>query len=136
MVFSFVKSNTISLYWFLLQLPKYWLKSKDFQEQCFFSSIELLCMHFDQWSHHISLPELATAPLIRLRKFCETTTDEHFKRAVKRFIDQVYMLSTPLFSSSLLFDYVHEKFLDSYICSGPGQAYNCSLVALGCFKIR
>ncbi|XP_031382346.1 nucleolar complex protein 2 homolog isoform X2 [Punica granatum] len=72
-----------------VKLPKYWLKSQDFQEQCVFSSIELLCVHFDQWCHHISFPELATAPLIRLRKFCGTTTAETFNRSVKRFIDQV-----------------------------------------------
>ncbi|XVE99361.1 hypothetical protein REPUB_Repub03eG0191600 [Reevesia pubescens] len=33
-------------------------------------------------------PELATIPLIRLRKFHETTTIESFRRVVKRFIDQ------------------------------------------------
>ncbi|KAK4765544.1 hypothetical protein SAY86_026634 [Trapa natans] len=72
-----------------VKLPKHWLKSREFQDQCIFSSIELLCVHFNQWSLHISFPELATAPLIRLRKLCETITEENFKRALKRFIDQV-----------------------------------------------
>ncbi|KAI5346142.1 hypothetical protein L3X38_014021 [Prunus dulcis] len=45
--------------------------------------------HFAQWSHHISFPDLATIPLVRLGKFHEITTIESFKRIVKRFIDQV-----------------------------------------------
>jgi nucleolar complex protein 2 len=73
-------------------LPKYWLKSQNFQEECVSSAIELLSVHFAQWSYHISFPELATIPLIRLRKFHETTTVERFKRVVKRFIDQVQVL--------------------------------------------
>ncbi|XP_059458653.1 protein REBELOTE [Corylus avellana] len=72
-----------------VKLPKHWLKSKNFQEECVSSAIELLSVHFLQWSYHISFPELATIPLIRLRKFHETTTVESFKRVVKRFIDQV-----------------------------------------------
>lgn len=72
-----------------VKLPKHWLKSKDFQEECVLSAIELLSVHFNQWSYHISFPELATAPLIRLRKFHEITTVESFRRIVKRFINQV-----------------------------------------------
>ncbi|XVF83284.1 hypothetical protein PTKIN_Ptkin16aG0474300 [Pterospermum kingtungense] len=72
-----------------VKLPKHWLKSRNFQEQCVSSVIELLAMHFVQWSHHITFPELATIPLIRLRKFHEMTTIENFRRVVKRFIDQV-----------------------------------------------
>ncbi|XP_030542863.1 nucleolar complex-associated protein 2 isoform X2 [Rhodamnia argentea] len=72
-----------------VRLPKHWLKSQNFQEQCVSSAIELLCTHFDHWSYHISFPELATVPLIRLRKFYETTTNEVFRRLVKRLIDQV-----------------------------------------------
>lgn len=73
----------------VLKLPKHWLKSRNFQEECFSSAIELLCCHFAQWSYHISFPEVATIPLIRLKKFHEVTTVESFKRLVKRFIDQV-----------------------------------------------
>lgn len=72
-----------------VKLPKQWLKSQNFQQECVSSAIELLSVHFVQWSYHISFPELATIPLIRLRKFHETTTVESFKRVVKRFIDQV-----------------------------------------------
>ncbi|XVF23676.1 hypothetical protein REPUB_Repub13aG0059900 [Reevesia pubescens] len=72
-----------------VKLPKHWLKSRNFQEKCVFSVIELLAMHFAQWSYHITFPELATIPLIRLRKFHEATTIESFRRVVKRFIDQV-----------------------------------------------
>ncbi|KAJ8760274.1 hypothetical protein K2173_011686 [Erythroxylum novogranatense] len=72
-----------------LKFPKYWLKSRNFQEECVLSTVELLVAHFAQWSYHISFPELATIPLIRLRKFHETTTIEGLRRVVKRFIDQV-----------------------------------------------
>ncbi|KAG6669917.1 nucleolar complex protein 2 homolog [Carya illinoinensis] len=72
-----------------VKLPKYWLKSQNFQEACVSSAIELLSVHFAQWSYHISFPEVATIPLIHLRKFHEITTIERFRRVVKRFIDQV-----------------------------------------------
>ncbi|XP_022765341.1 nucleolar complex protein 2 homolog isoform X2 [Durio zibethinus] len=72
-----------------VKLPKHWLKSRNFQEKCVSSVIELLAMHFAQWSYHITFPELATIPLIRLRKFHETTTIESFRRVVKQFIDKV-----------------------------------------------
>ncbi|KAL5569263.1 hypothetical protein UlMin_025838 [Ulmus minor] len=72
-----------------IKLPKHWLKSRNFQEQCVLSTIELLSAHFAQWSYHISFPDLATIPLICLRKFHEIATIESFKRVVKRFIDQV-----------------------------------------------
>ncbi|XP_019442588.1 PREDICTED: nucleolar complex protein 2 homolog [Lupinus angustifolius] len=72
-----------------LKLPKHWLKSRDFQEECVSSAIELLSEHFAQWSYHISFPELATAPLIHLKKLYEITSIESYKRAIKRFIDQV-----------------------------------------------
>ncbi|KAG4390928.1 hypothetical protein GLYMA_05G088850v4 [Glycine max] len=45
--------------------------------------------HFAKWSYHISFPELATAPLIQLKKVFERTSVESFKRVIKRFIDQV-----------------------------------------------
>lgn len=76
-------------YVFLVQFPKNWLKSRNFQEQCVVSVLELLSAHFSQWSYHISFPDLVTIPLVRLRKFHEITTIESFKRIVKRFIDQV-----------------------------------------------
>ncbi|XP_050370968.1 protein REBELOTE [Argentina anserina] len=72
-----------------VKLPKHWLKSRNFQEQCALSAIELLSAHLSQWSHHISFPDLATIPLICLKKFHDTTTIESSKRVVKRFIDQV-----------------------------------------------
>ncbi|KAF2295832.1 hypothetical protein GH714_034401 [Hevea brasiliensis] len=72
-----------------IKLPKHWLKSGNFQEECVFSAIELLAVHFAQWSYHISFPELATIPVICLRKFHEMTTTESSQRLVKRFIDQV-----------------------------------------------
>lgn len=72
-----------------VKLPKHWLKSRNFQDECVFSAIELLAVHFAQWSYHISFPDLATIPLIYLRKFYETTTIESLRRVVKRFIDQV-----------------------------------------------
>uniref|UniRef100_A0A6M2EVE7 Nucleolar complex protein 2 homolog n=1 Tax=Populus davidiana TaxID=266767 RepID=A0A6M2EVE7_9ROSI len=72
-----------------VKLPKHWLKSRNFQDECVFSAIELLAAHFAQWSYHISFPDLATIPLIYLRKFHEMTTIESLRRVVKRFIDQV-----------------------------------------------
>ncbi|KAI9124378.1 hypothetical protein K1719_004300 [Acacia pycnantha] len=72
-----------------IKLPKHWLKSRQFQEECFSSAVELLTEHFAQWSYDISFPELATIPLIYLKKFCELTSFENFRRVLKRFIDQV-----------------------------------------------
>ncbi|KAJ1393878.1 Nucleolar complex protein 2 [Sesbania bispinosa] len=77
--------------WSTIKLPKHWLKSREFQEECVSSAIELLSEHFAQWSYHISFPELATAPLIHLKKLFERTSIESFKRVIKRFIDQVEM---------------------------------------------
>ncbi|KAG7565801.1 Nucleolar complex protein 2 [Arabidopsis suecica] len=72
-----------------VKLPKNWLKSQNFQEQCVFSVVELLAVHFAQWSFHISFPDLATIPVMRLKKFHERSTMEGLKRVVKRFIEQV-----------------------------------------------
>ncbi|KAJ0677513.1 putative nucleolar complex protein [Helianthus annuus] len=72
-----------------LKLPKFWLKSQNFVEQCVNSAIELLVVHFFQWSYHISFPELAVIPLIRLKKFYERSTVESLKRVVKRLMDMV-----------------------------------------------
>ena len=85
-----------------MQLPKHWLKSRNFQDECVFSAIELLAVHFAQWSYHISFPDLATIPLICLRKFHELTTIESLRRVVKRFIDQVH----DFFSKSKVLDYI------------------------------
>ncbi|KAJ4969738.1 hypothetical protein NE237_002837 [Protea cynaroides] len=73
----------------VLKVPKQWFKSPKFQEECILAAIELLSAHFAQWSYHISFPELATIPLIRLRNFHGKTTAESLRRPVKRFIDQV-----------------------------------------------
>ncbi|KAI8032740.1 hypothetical protein LOK49_LG01G00564 [Camellia lanceoleosa] len=73
----------------VLKLPKHWLKSRNFQEECVFSAVEQLSVHFAQWSYHISFPELSTIPLIRLRRFYEIATTESLRRVVKRLIDQV-----------------------------------------------
>ncbi|XP_010427325.1 PREDICTED: nucleolar complex protein 2 homolog [Camelina sativa] len=72
-----------------VKLPKNWLKSQNFQEQCIFSVIEVLAAHFAQWSFHISFPELATIPIMRLKYFYEKSNMEGLKRVVKRFIEQV-----------------------------------------------
>ncbi|XP_076889450.1 protein REBELOTE-like [Bidens hawaiensis] len=72
-----------------LKLPKFWLKSQNFTEQCVNSAIELLAVHFMQWSCHISFSELAVIPLIRLKKFYERSTIESLKRVVKRLMDMV-----------------------------------------------
>ena len=71
-----------------IKLPKNWLKSQNFQEQCIFSVIEHLAVHFSQWSFHMSFPELAIIPIMRLNKFGERTTLEELKLVVKRFIKQ------------------------------------------------
>ncbi|XP_058778984.1 protein REBELOTE [Vicia villosa] len=81
-VFEFQPLSTI-------KLPKHWLKSREFQEECVTSTIELLSEHFAQWSYHVSFPELATAPLVFLKKIVEKTSNESFRRVIKRFIDQV-----------------------------------------------
>jgi len=73
----------------LEQLPKHWLKSRDFQEECVFAAVELLSGHFLQWSYHISFPELATVPVIRLKQFHDKSTVESLRRTVKRLLDQV-----------------------------------------------
>ncbi|CAN7066939.1 unnamed protein product, partial [Brassica rapa subsp. trilocularis] len=71
-----------------IKLPKNWLKSQNFQEQCIFSVIEHLAVHFSQWSFHMSFSELAIIPIMRLNKFGERTTLEELKLVVKRFIKQ------------------------------------------------
>lgn len=73
----------------VLKLPKHYLKSKSFQDECFHSAVEQLALHFSQWSFHISFPDLATIPLIRLKRINEIPTIETLRRMVKRLIDQV-----------------------------------------------
>ncbi|XP_071716329.1 protein REBELOTE [Rutidosis leptorrhynchoides] len=72
-----------------LKLPKFWLKSHNFVDQCVYSAVELLVVHFIHWSYHITFPEVATIPLIRLGKFHEKSTVESLKRVVKRLMEQV-----------------------------------------------
>ncbi|KAG6410120.1 hypothetical protein SASPL_128169 [Salvia splendens] len=73
----------------VLKLPKHYLKSKSFQDECFQSAVKQLAFHFSQWCYHISFPDLATIPLIRLRMILDITTLESLRRIVKRMIDQV-----------------------------------------------
>lgn len=73
----------------ILKLPKSCLKSQTFQDECIISAIEQLSSHFLQWSYHISFPELATVPLIRLKKFCLSKTKERLYCAIKHLIEQV-----------------------------------------------
>ncbi|XP_010906295.1 protein REBELOTE [Elaeis guineensis] len=73
----------------LVKVPKQFLKSRDFHEECVLSAVELLVAHFVQWSYHISFPEVATIPLILLKRFHEKTNVESLRRLVKRLIDQV-----------------------------------------------
>ncbi|XBH89042.1 hypothetical protein VPH35_081021 [Triticum aestivum] len=73
----------------LLKVPRNMLKSRDFQEHCVLSAIEVLSAHFFQWSYHVSFPEVATIPLILLKRLQEQTTIESLRRPLKRMIDQV-----------------------------------------------
>ncbi|XP_039140506.1 LOW QUALITY PROTEIN: nucleolar complex protein 2 homolog [Dioscorea cayenensis subsp. rotundata] len=73
----------------LLKVPKHLLKSEAFQEECVLSVIEILSAHFSQWNHHVSFPDLATIPLILLKKFHDKATSESLRCPVKRLIDQV-----------------------------------------------
>ncbi|KAG8093654.1 hypothetical protein GUJ93_ZPchr0012g21658 [Zizania palustris] len=74
----------------LLKVPKNLLKSRHFHEECVLSSIDILSTHFAQWSYHVSFPEVATIPLILLKRLHEQTTIESLRRSVKRLLDQVY----------------------------------------------
>uniref|UniRef100_A0ACD5Z7H1 Uncharacterized protein n=1 Tax=Avena sativa TaxID=4498 RepID=A0ACD5Z7H1_AVESA len=73
----------------LLKVPRNLLKSRDFQEQCILSAIEVMSAHFAQWSYHVSFPEVATIPLILLKRLHEQTTIDSLHRPLKRLIDQV-----------------------------------------------
>uniref|UniRef100_A0ACD6A7H4 Uncharacterized protein n=1 Tax=Avena sativa TaxID=4498 RepID=A0ACD6A7H4_AVESA len=73
----------------LLKAPRNLLKSRDFQEQCILSAIEVMSAHFSQWSYHVSFPEVATIPLILLKRLHEQTTIDSLHRPLKRLIDQV-----------------------------------------------
>ncbi|EPS73246.1 hypothetical protein M569_01510, partial [Genlisea aurea] len=73
----------------VLKVPKRYLKSKTFQEECFRCAVEQMSFHFSQWSFHISFPDLAAIPLVRLNRALETTTCESLRRMVKRLIVQV-----------------------------------------------
>jgi len=73
-------------------VPKNLLKSRDFQEECVLSAIQVLAAHFAQWSYDVSFPEVATIPLILLKRLHEQTTIESLHRPVKQLIDQVSAL--------------------------------------------
>ncbi|URD96064.1 nucleolar complex protein 2 [Musa troglodytarum] len=77
----------------LLKVPKQLLKSRDFHEESILTAIQLLSEHFSQWSYHISFPELATIPLILLKRFHENTTLESVRRTVKHLMDQAQQKS-------------------------------------------
>lgn len=81
-----------------MQLPKHYLKSKSFQDECFHSAVEQLSSHFAQWSYHISFPDLATIPLIHLGRIHDVTTIESLRRMVKRLIDQVLFAFVQMFT--------------------------------------
>lgn len=70
-------------------MPKQLLKSQEFQQASVLSAIKLLAEHLSQWCYHVSFPDLATIPLILLKRFHENTSLESVRRPVKRFIDQV-----------------------------------------------
>lgn len=73
----------------LLKVPRNLLKSRSFQEQCILSAIEVMSAHFAQWSYHVSFPEVATIPLILLKRLHEQTTIDSLHRPLQRLIDQV-----------------------------------------------
>nr|CAB3462697.1 unnamed protein product [Digitaria exilis] len=73
----------------MLKVPKNLLKSRYFQEECVLSAIQVLSAHFAQWSYHVSFPEIATIPLMLLKRLHEQTTIEVLHRPIKRLIDQV-----------------------------------------------
>ncbi|PWZ23492.1 Nucleolar complex protein 2 [Zea mays] len=73
----------------LLKVPKNLLKSRDFQEECILSAIQILSAHFAQWSYHVSFPEVATIPLVLLKRLHEQTTVESLRHPIKCLIDQV-----------------------------------------------
>jgi predicted transcriptional regulator len=75
-------------------VPRNLLKSRDFQEQCILSAIEVLSAHFAQWSYHVSFPDLATIPLILLKRLHEQTTIDSLHRPLKQLIDQVRTVKT------------------------------------------
>lgn len=81
-------------------MTKNLLKSRDFQEECILSAIEVLSAHFAQWSYHVSFPEVATIPLILLKRLHEQTAIESLHRPIKRLIDQVNT-QDPVLSSSV-----------------------------------
>lgn len=81
-----VKSVDVSS---VLKVPKQLLKSRAFHDECIHSAIEMLLAHIAQWSYHISFPEVATIPLILLKRFHEKATLDSIRRTVKRLIDQV-----------------------------------------------
>ncbi|KAI3879494.1 hypothetical protein MKW92_000871 [Papaver armeniacum] len=76
---------------FALKIPKQWVNSRLFQEECVLSAIELLSAHFAQWSDLTSFAKLAGFPLSRLRKFYEKITIESLRSRLESLIKMVYL---------------------------------------------
>lgn len=112
----------------MVQLPKHLLKSRNFQEECVFAAIELLSVHFAQWSYNISFPELATIPLIRLRKFHEKTAIESFRRVVKRFVDMVWILMNEF--SVFLYHYPGKNSLEEHLVTKTAYLFATVLLPI------
>lgn len=72
-----------------LKVPKVFLRTRAFQEECVYSVLHHLAEHLVQWSYHIAFPELAFNILVRLRRFHERTNIDRFRRQVKQLMDQV-----------------------------------------------
>jgi len=54
------------------------------------SAIQVLSAHFAQWSYHVSFQEVATIPLILLKKLHEQTPIESIHHLIIRFLDKVH----------------------------------------------
>lgn len=72
-----------------LKVPKVFLKTRAFQDECVYSVLHHLTEHLAQWSYHVAFPDLAFKVLVRLRRFDERTSIDRFQRQVKQLIDQV-----------------------------------------------
>lgn len=72
-----------------LKVPKDFLRTHAFQDECVYSVLHHLAEHLAQWSYHVAFPELAFTILVRLRRFHERTNIDRFRRQVKQLMDQV-----------------------------------------------
>jgi hypothetical protein len=93
MEFIYRENMLIYLLFLCYKVPNSLLKSRDFQEECILSAIQVLSAHFAQWSYHVSFPEVATIPLILLKILHEHTALESIRRPVKQLIDKVIYTS-------------------------------------------